>query len=263
MHEAAARAQHPERLGVAERREDGRHRGELAVAERKLGRAARDQPGRPLGEPVREPPLRRVQHGRRGIEAHDPAHVLRLGGQKRARPAADVEQVVVGLQVDDLGDRRVHAGLPDRHELRDHPADRPVGKEPIPPAGRVQREVGVLVGERSLRSVTPEPAAGDGGGRDGGRGPAGDESELRAARMASSPGRLTRDRSRRWLVAAGAAARGCAATPALPRVGEWSDPCQTGTGTVASANVLKSPSMWRICRSKKLLVMKLLRTPGM
>ena len=38
---------------------------------------------------------------------------------------------------------------------------------------------------------------------------------------------------------------------------------QAGTGTVASAIALKSPSMWRICRSKKLLVMRLLRGPGM
>ena len=52
-------------------------------------------------------------------------------------------------------------------------------------------------------------------------------------------------------------------TRALPASdGERRTP-QAGAGTVASASALKSPSIWRVCRSKKLLVMRFLRNPGM
>lgn len=56
--------------------------------------------------------------------------------------------------------------------------------------------------------------------------------------------------SRRW--AAGVNPRGPTGCPG-PRT------LQAGAGTVASASALKSWSMWRICRSKKLFVMN----PGM
>ena len=110
----------------------------------KRGRAAEHQPGRPRGDPVREPLLGLAQHDPGGIEAHDPADVPRLVGQERPGSAADVQQLVLGSQVEHLGDDLVHARVTDRLELRERPAHRPVEAEALRPARGEQRELQVL-----------------------------------------------------------------------------------------------------------------------
>ena len=119
--------------------EEGGDDAEAAVLPRQRRRIAQDDLGAPGGDALGEAPPGHPDLECRCVYAGDVRDVPRLVSQEARRPAAHVQQVIVGLQGQVRGQHPVYRSVPDRHHPRIDLTDRavrPPGRgelEPCPP----------------------------------------------------------------------------------------------------------------------------------